>query len=188
MTHFQSFSAQVAEARAQAAAAQAEAAQAAAEAQEAAREGAREAARAAREQARAEAQAARDQAQAVRDQAQAARDIARMQREVITIPPFPDFPSHGPSPRQEKMLFAGFIIVVLAAVAILHPLMRAFARRLEGRAVRAEGLDTVSAERLQRIEQAVDAMAIEIERISEGQRFTTKLLSARADMPVPLKS
>jgi hypothetical protein len=35
--------------------------------------------------------------------------------------------------------------------------------------------------RLARIEQAIDAMSIEVERISEGQRFTTKLLSDRAD-------
>lgn len=35
--------------------------------------------------------------------------------------------------------------------------------------------------RLGRIEQAIDAMAVEVERISEGQRFTTKLLSDRAD-------
>jgi len=35
-------------------------------------------------------------------------------------------------------------------------------------------------DRLARIEQAVDSMSIEIERISEGQRFTTKLLSERA--------
>ena len=34
--------------------------------------------------------------------------------------------------------------------------------------------------RLERIEQAVDAIAIEVERISEGQRFTTKLLTERA--------
>jgi hypothetical protein len=34
--------------------------------------------------------------------------------------------------------------------------------------------------RLARIEQAVDAIAVETERISEGQRFTTKLLSERA--------
>jgi hypothetical protein len=33
--------------------------------------------------------------------------------------------------------------------------------------------------RLERIEQAVDAIAVETERISEGQRFTTKLLSER---------
>ena len=34
--------------------------------------------------------------------------------------------------------------------------------------------------RLARIERAVDAIAVEAERISEGQRFTTKLLSERA--------
>jgi hypothetical protein len=33
--------------------------------------------------------------------------------------------------------------------------------------------------RLERMEHAIDAMAVEVERISEGQRFTTKLLSER---------
>jgi hypothetical protein len=33
--------------------------------------------------------------------------------------------------------------------------------------------------RLQRIEQAVDAIAIEVERMSESQRFTTKILAER---------
>ena len=84
-------------------------------------------------------------------------------------------------------MFSGFVIVVLAAVAIFYPLMRAFARRLEGGGRRAEPIDSASAERLQRIEQAVDAMAIEIERISEGQRFTTKLLAARADAPISVE-
>ncbi|HJR42379.1 MAG TPA: hypothetical protein VJ812_09795 [Gemmatimonadaceae bacterium] len=35
-------------------------------------------------------------------------------------------------------------------------------------------------DRLTRIEQAVDTIAVETERISEGQRFTTKLLADRA--------
>ena len=30
--------------------------------------------------------------------------------------------------------------------------------------------------RLERMEQAIDSIAVEVERISEGQRFTTKLL------------
>jgi hypothetical protein len=34
-------------------------------------------------------------------------------------------------------------------------------------------------ERLSRIEQAIDAVAVEVERVSEGQRFTTKLLAER---------
>jgi hypothetical protein len=39
------------------------------------------------------------------------------------------------------------------------------------------GLASTAEARLERMEHAVDAIAIEIERISEGQRFTTKLLS-----------
>ena len=35
-------------------------------------------------------------------------------------------------------------------------------------------------EGLVRMEQAIDAIAIEVERLSEGQRFTTRLLSERA--------
>jgi hypothetical protein len=42
------------------------------------------------------------------------------------------------------------------------------------------GIGSAAEARLERMEQAVDAIAIEIERISEGQRFTTRLLSDRA--------
>jgi len=41
-----------------------------------------------------------------------------------------------------------------------------------------------SDQRLERVEQAVEAVAIEIERISEGQRFVTKLLNERS-RPLP---
>ena len=37
--------------------------------------------------------------------------------------------------------------------------------------------------RLERLEQGVDAIAIEVERISEGQRFVTRLLSEAHDAP-----
>jgi hypothetical protein len=40
------------------------------------------------------------------------------------------------------------------------------------------------AARLERIEHAVDSVALEVERIAEGQRFTTKLLSERASSKV----
>lgn len=39
-------------------------------------------------------------------------------------------------------------------------------------------------DRMDRLEQAVDAIAIEIERVSEAQRYTTKLLAERHDLPV----
>jgi len=44
------------------------------------------------------------------------------------------------------------------------------------------GLD----QRLERIEQAVDAIAVEVERLAEGQRFATRLLSEGAGRKEPL--
>jgi hypothetical protein len=39
--------------------------------------------------------------------------------------------------------------------------------------------------RLDRMERALDAIAIEIERLGEGQRFTTKLLAERERLHAP---
>ncbi len=41
------------------------------------------------------------------------------------------------------------------------------------------GRDPELAARMARVEQIVEATAVEIERISEGQRFTTRLLSEK---------
>ena len=62
-------------------------------------------------------------------------------------------------------------------IAIGYPIARALARRIEAKPTTAIPSD-VSA-RLERMEQAIDSIAIEVERISEGQRFTTKLLAER---------
>lgn len=43
-------------------------------------------------------------------------------------------------------------------------------------------------DRLSRMEQAIDAMAVEMERISEGQRFTTKLLAERSGVSADVAS
>jgi hypothetical protein len=43
------------------------------------------------------------------------------------------------------------------------------------------------ADRLDRLDNAVDTISVEVERISENQRFTTKLLSERAPSVVPEK-
>ena len=51
--------------------------------------------------------------------------------------------------------------------------------RLTGRAQRRESLPGVSADDFRRLENAVETIAIEVERISEGQRFTAALLSER---------
>jgi hypothetical protein len=62
-------------------------------------------------------------------------------------------------------------------IAIGYPLARAYARRIEAKP--APAVSPEVAARLERMEQAIDTIAVEVERISEGQRFTTKLLAER---------
>ena len=79
----------------------------------------------------------------------------------------------------EDVILAFMLPTVVAIVAIGVPLVRALSRRWERQdALRAASDDP---ERLARIEQAIDAMAVEVERISEGQRFVTKLLAEREE-------
>jgi hypothetical protein len=73
-------------------------------------------------------------------------------------------------------------ISIVPLTAIGWPLARAYARRMERGDVTAHIPSEVSA-RLERMEQAIDSIAVEVERISEGQRFTTKLLSERTSVP-----
>ena len=84
--------------------------------------------------------------------------------------------------RQILVPIALFTMITLITVG--RPLIRAWARRIEEGAPRPE-FDPEAKARLERMEQAIEAMAIEVERISEGQRFTTKLLAERADARVP---
>jgi hypothetical protein len=67
-----------------------------------------------------------------------------------------------------------FVCAIFLAIGV--PLARAYARKMdaEGRNPR---LPTEVTDRLERMEQALDSVALEVERISEGQRFTIKLLS-----------
>lgn len=82
------------------------------------------------------------------------------------------------------MMYAdpGEVIGILGSLtiigAVLYPIARALARRIEGKPVNAQIAPATDA-RLDRIEHAVEAIAVEVERISEGQRFTTKLLAER---------
>jgi hypothetical protein len=73
-------------------------------------------------------------------------------------------------------------VFVLTALAVLVPLSIGISRRLWRRApvASASALEDKVSPRLDRLEQAVDAIAIEVERISEGQRFVTRVLSERA--------
>jgi hypothetical protein len=79
----------------------------------------------------------------------------------------------------------GKVIVALSFLASAAYSINAIARaavahRRESTRVERESASPLMEARLARIEQAVDAIAVEVERISEGQRFTTRLLSEQS--------
>lgn len=174
---------------------------------EAATTQAREQAQAAREQ----AQAAREQAQAAREQAQDARNDARdAAREAaqngdgggdrtITITTgdktitlsnptadalaqlgFPSVEQRGPDPGP---YIVGSISIVSTAIVLLVALTQRY--RVKMRGAGQTSIPNDLAPRLARMEAGIESVAVEVERISEGQRFTTRLLSDRERVEVP---
>ncbi|HVD61096.1 MAG TPA: hypothetical protein VNC11_09525 [Gemmatimonadaceae bacterium] len=73
------------------------------------------------------------------------------------------------------MVGGGSVLFFFAVLAVFRRIRRGRWRDRPARATPA--LSNESAERLARVENAVEAIAIEVERISEGQRFVTKLLA-----------
>lgn len=158
-------------------------------------------------QAAVEAQAARDAAQASRDAAQAAREAAQAARATGRPPTSAELREQirtaieaardaarengsrpgdiGFAPDFRRAVPDGAVDIVQALVAMVVlcvvglPLARAFARWLDRRGS-ASKVPAEVMTRLASIENAVETVAVEVERISEGQRFTAKLLSERA--------
>lgn len=76
-------------------------------------------------------------------------------------------------PRDEEFFLSGLFIV-----AVLFPLSIALGWRIwkRGAAV-VTAFPQELADRLSRLDQSVDAIALEVERIGEGQRFVTRVMS-----------
>jgi hypothetical protein len=73
----------------------------------------------------------------------------------------------------------------IIALFTLTPLAIAYARNIwrRGKAPVSAPVSEQAEARFQQLEQAIDTVAVEIERVAEGQRFVTKLL--REGQPVP---
>ncbi|HJP85333.1 MAG TPA: hypothetical protein VJ852_05050 [Gemmatimonadaceae bacterium] len=88
---------------------------------------------------------------------------------VVETPPPP--PKQGPP--EEAWVLGGIFLIVA-----VFPLSVALARRIWRRSAAAiTSLPRDIADRLQRMEQAIEATAVEVERIGEGQRFITRLFT-----------
>jgi hypothetical protein len=160
--------------------------QTAAQARAQARAEARADAAEARARAQEDAQRIRDEAQEIRQEAQRIRDEVRqeVQQElqgehgpgVIVVPPRGPW-EHAGIPPQVVDIVTMFVIATVICIVGL-PIARALGRWIDRRGL-ASPVSGELAAQMNRIEQAVDTMSVEVERISEAQRFQAKLLSDR---------
>lgn len=78
-------------------------------------------------------------------------------------------------------------IIIVFTLAVLMPLSIAWARSILRRGKYAtEQPSRELTLRLDRMEEGIEAIAIEVERISEGQRFVTKVIGQGAAQPVAI--
>jgi hypothetical protein len=94
---------------------------------------------------------------------------------VLQAPPFP--PSGIPP---EAIEIAQMFFATIAVIALGIPIIRAITRRFERGPMLPPAPSPDVVARLERIEQAVEAVAVEVERIAEAQRFSAKLQAEQA--------
>ena len=91
---------------------------------------------------------------------------------VVPDPP----PRPEPGPPEEFWVIAGLILVPAAFILTI-----AYARRLWRRGAAAvTAIPQDIYDRFTRVEQSIDSVAVEVERIGEGQRYLTRLMSEKA--------
>lgn len=103
-------------------------------------------------------------------------DVAGVPRTVATTAPPPVFEGRQGPPDEV------FAIPIVFTIFVLFPIALAFARRIwkrtpAGAPVAGAVPPAWMQERFARLEQSVDAIAVEVERVSEGQRFLTKVFA-----------
>ncbi len=98
----------------------------------------------------------------------------------MTLPFVPFLLQASPIP-PEAVEIARFLFATIAVIALGIPIIRAITRRWDRPAPLPATTSPDTTARLQRIEQAVEAVAIEVERIAEAQRFSAKRIAEQAE-------
>ncbi len=107
----------------------------------------------------------------------AATDLQVAQAAAVPGAVVPD-PPPEPDPFPEELFVLGGMLIVFG----VFPLAVAHARRIWKRnAIAATHLPREIWDRFTHLEQSVDAVAVEVERIGEGQRFITRVFSENTD-------
>ena len=101
----------------------------------------------------------------------------------IVIPP--DFVRNAVPQGAVDISIAMFVMIAFVIVGL--PIARAFARRMDSRSQAiGSGAQNIGPQIVQ-LQDSVDAMALELERITEAQRFQSKLLAGREEEPARLQ-
>lgn len=121
--------------------------------------------------------------QQVREAQQSARQAAREAAQhpgepVVLVPPAPPMPVNDMPPQVFDIVI--FFFITMAVIIIGLPIARAIGRRLDRKPYK-QAVDPALTAQLQRIENTVESMSIEIERISEAQRYMARLQTERAE-------
>ena len=104
--------------------------------------------------------------------------IAASERGIAEVAAIPGAVLEPPPPVNTGPGDEVVVVPVVLTMFVLFPLTIAYARRIWRRGAAAvASLPAELTERLTRLEQAVDTIAVETERISEGQRFMNKLFA-----------
>jgi len=105
--------------------------------------------------------------------------VQRDQERALALHPPPA--SQPPPIEASGIANAGIVMVVL----FVAPIMVLLIYRLWTRGRVRDPLGIEASPRLQRLEQSIELIATEVERIAEGQRFTTRILAERHTDPTP---
>jgi hypothetical protein len=89
-----------------------------------------------------------------------------------------------PDPNLIVQTVLSWVIPGIVTIVLGVPIVRLITKWLEPRPIPPRELSSIDG-RLEKIEAAVDAIALEVERISESQRFTARLQSEQQSLRLP---
>ncbi len=125
-------------------------------------------------------QAAENAAQAIRNAEQATQNgVIAGEGVVLQPPPSPTVVRVNPEIPPEVIPIVAIIFGSIAFMVVTFPIVRGIMRFIERRQDRNLVHGPAVAQQLAQLQQSVDALAIEVERISEAQRFQSKLMADR---------
>lgn len=81
----------------------------------------------------------------------------------------------------DVLSFAQVAVIIVGLVASLTLIGVTAFKVLSRPRAAAASRDQVTGEQIERLQQSIDAVAIEVERIAEAQRFSARLLSERTE-------